>query len=73
MEHFGISPGHTLVTGDGVQDIRSAKAAGCIACGVSYGLSGAEELRDAGADLVVNNLEDILQFKVDKEKILFFT
>jgi phosphoglycolate phosphatase len=47
-----------LVVGDTPNDITSAHDAGATAVGVASGHYSADELRDAGADLVLDSLED---------------
>lgn len=45
-----------VYVGDHVGDMRSAKAAGAIAVGVPTGGQSADELNDAGADIVLDSL-----------------
>lgn len=73
MKQFETEPGLTVIIGDGIQDIRAGKAAGCVSCGVTYGLSGRSDLVDAGADFIAEKPEEILNYKVKKEKIVFFS
>ena len=40
-------------------DVRFAHNAGVKVCGVSWGFRGAEELRTAGADMIVNSAEEL--------------
>jgi phosphoglycolate phosphatase len=47
-----------FVIGDTVHDITSAKANGAIAIGVLTGTTAEKALSDAGADLILPNLED---------------
>ncbi len=44
--------------GDHVHDMEAARTAGVIGIGVTTGPSSADELRDAGADVVLNSLEE---------------
>lgn len=53
----------TLVVGDMSVDILMGKAAGAATCGVTYGNSSVEELRDAEADYIISDfsqLQDLL-------------
>jgi phosphoglycolate phosphatase-like HAD superfamily hydrolase len=49
-----------LVVGDTPLDIEAAHAAGTVAVGVASGHYSAEQLRDAGADYVLESLEEEL-------------
>lgn len=51
-------PQRTIVIGDTPRDIDCAKDNGCVAFGVATGRASAEELREHGADIVVENLLD---------------
>lgn len=55
---FAASPQRVIVIGDTAKDVHCAKAHGCVAVAVSNGGFSMEELRDAGADVVVENLAD---------------
>lgn len=53
----------TLVVGDMSVDILMGKAAGAATCGVTYGNSSVEDLRDAEADYIISDfsqLQDLL-------------
>lgn len=50
VRHFGVTEAETLMVGDTVFDIRSAKAAGIASMGVTYGFSEPGELTAEGAD-----------------------
>jgi phosphoglycolate phosphatase len=52
---LGLSPQRCLVIGDGVPDAEMGRAAGMTVIGVSYGVSGPDELTRAGADAVVDS------------------
>ena len=53
-------PQHTLVVGDMPMDIEMGKRAGACTCGVTYGNASAQTLLSAGADYVVDAMEEIL-------------
>ncbi len=57
---LGLAAGNSLVVEDAVAGIQAAKAAGAVACGIPS-TCGAEELQRAGADLIVDRLEDLLE------------
>jgi beta-phosphoglucomutase len=63
IERLGLRPADSLVVEDAVAGIRAAKAAGAVACGIPS-TSGAEELASAGADLIIDRLEDLLELGV---------
>ena len=54
-EQMGVQPAECLMIGDTTVDIRAAKAAGAQSVGVLCGFGGEEELRRAGADLILEN------------------
>jgi HAD superfamily hydrolase (TIGR01509 family) len=57
---LGLTAAESLVVEDAVAGIQAAKRAGAVACGI-VSTSSAEELERAGADLIINQLEDLLQ------------
>jgi phosphoglycolate phosphatase-like HAD superfamily hydrolase len=62
-EQMGVSPTECLMIGDTTVDIRAAKAAGAQSVGVLCGFGQEAELRNAGADLILDNtaqLPDVL-------------
>ena len=62
-EKMGVQPQECLMIGDTTVDIRAAKAAGAQSVGVLCGFGEEDELRKAGADLIIENtalLPDIL-------------
>lgn len=52
-------PAECLVIEDAVAGIQAAKAAGTLACGIPYTCSAAQ-LQKAGADLIIERLQDLL-------------
>jgi HAD superfamily hydrolase (TIGR01509 family) len=60
IERLGLMPAESLVVEDAVAGIQAAKAAGAVACGIPSTCS-AEELARAGADLIIDQLEDLLE------------
>ena len=59
LEHFGVMPEDTLVVGDMSFDIIMGRRAGCHTCGVTYGNGTRDELREAGAEMIVDSMLDI--------------
>ena len=60
LEAFDCLPEEALVVGDMKYDIEMGRRAGTRTCGVTYGNGSPQELREAGADFIVNNFEEIL-------------
>jgi phosphoglycolate phosphatase len=55
--HFDAS--ETLVVGDMAVDILMGANAGTKTCGVTWGNGSREALKEAGADFIIDRLEDI--------------
>ena len=60
LSRLGVTPAEALVVGDASYDILMGAAAGCRTCGVTYGNQSADDLRAAGADLLVDDFADLL-------------
>lgn len=60
-QRFGIECKDILFVGDSDVDIKTAKNAGMIAVGVSWGFRGTKELIEHGADHIVQTPQDILE------------
>lgn len=56
---LGVSPGETLMVGDSSNDVQAARAAGCPVVLVSYGYNHGEPAASAGADAVVERLDEL--------------
>jgi phosphoglycolate phosphatase len=52
-----VLPGQAVIVGDTPLDVEAARAHGVRSCGVTSGPFGEDELREAGADLVLASLE----------------
>ena len=50
----------TLVVGDMAVDILMGANAGAKTCGVTWGNGSREELKEAGADYIIDRMEDLL-------------
>ncbi|MFD0957924.1 pyrophosphatase PpaX [Paenibacillus chungangensis] len=62
MELLKADPASTIMVGDSVVDMAAAKAAGATAVGVAWSLKGAEVLRKAGADYVIDDMRELYAF-----------
>ena len=59
---LGIEPANAIMVGDSQYDILSAKAAGTLAVGVSWGMGTVKELEDAGADHIIHEMSVLSNF-----------
>jgi len=57
---LGSKPARTLMVGDSSNDAAAARAAGCPVLLVSYGYNHGEPVAAAGADAVVDRLDEVL-------------
>ena len=57
---MGLDPGRAVMVGDHPTDMQAAVAAGCLAVGVTSGRVGGEELKEAGATVVLPDAGGIL-------------
>jgi HAD superfamily hydrolase (TIGR01509 family) len=60
IDRLGLKPAESLVVEDAVAGIQGAKAARAVACGIPS-TCGADELERAGADLIIDELQDLLE------------
>ena len=67
MHGRDIEPGEVIVVGDTPLDVDAAKAVGAISLGVASGRYSVEELRRAGADLVLASLEEPFPLTTDHD------
>lgn len=63
IEKLGVRPADSLVVEDAVAGIQAAKRAGAVACGIPS-TCPAEELVRAGAGMIIDKLEDLLELGV---------
>lgn len=61
LHQLGVAPEHAAMVGDTVVDIAAGSGAGTLTIGVSWGHSSAEQLRDAGADLIADTPAELLE------------
>lgn len=59
---FSLRPETCIVVGDTVYDIQMGKNAGCRTIGVSYGNGTRQQLLEAGADYVIDDIQDLLRY-----------
>ena len=60
LKDLQIDPKQALVVGDMPVDIEMGKAAGVYTCGVTYGNASRESLKAAGADFIIDRIEELL-------------
>ena len=58
-EALGTEPARTLMVGDSSNDAAAARAAGCPVVLVSYGYNHGEPVSSAGADAVVDRIDEV--------------
>ena len=58
-EALGTLPARTLMVGDSSNDVRAARAAGCPVVLVSYGYNHGEPVAAAGADRVIDQIDQL--------------
>ena len=61
MNELGIEKCETLYVGDSNVDVITAHNGGVKVCGVSWGFRPVSELKETGADIVVDNAEELLE------------
>ncbi len=60
MRRCGGTPGETVMVGDSAVDILAGRAAGVLTCGLASGYRTRAELEDAGCDLILESIRDLL-------------
>ena len=58
--HLGLSPAAIVYVGDSSVDMRTARASGMTAVGVSWGFRSVEELRATGASAIIDHPGELL-------------
>jgi phosphoglycolate phosphatase len=59
LKRVGIPKEHAVYVGDSTSDMRDAVAAGVVGVGITRGMDTGEMLRDAGAQIVIQELSEI--------------
>jgi len=59
MNALGSTPAETLLVGDSVNDVKAARGAGIDVVCVSYGYNHGSDIREAGADRVVDDFIEL--------------
>jgi phosphoglycolate phosphatase len=67
MADAGTDAGSTVMIGDTVYDIHMGKAAGCRTIGVNWGYHPVAELREAGADMIAETMDELAQMLGEAE------
>ena len=60
LRHFALKPQDALMVGDSENDIQAAQAAGIDSVCVTYGYNQGRDVRDLGADLVIESLAELI-------------
>jgi phosphoglycolate phosphatase-like HAD superfamily hydrolase len=68
MHGRDIEPGEVIVVGDTPLDVDAAKAVGAVSLGVASGKYSVDELRRAGADLVLASLDEPFPLTTDHDE-----
>ena len=66
-ESIEVKPDNAIMVGDSKYDILSAKAAGTMAVGVSWGMGSENELEDAGADHIIHEMSVLSELLLSKK------
>ena len=66
MEILGAAPQECLYIGDTAVDMTTGKNAGIFTIGVLWGFRDRKEIESAGADIVTDNVNDILKTAIEK-------
>ena len=65
MKYFGVSADECLYIGDTGTDMKTAKNAGLYAIGVLWGFRSEEEIRENGADVIINDAMKIAKIAAE--------
>ncbi|WP_019914387.1 pyrophosphatase PpaX [Paenibacillus sp. HW567] len=61
IRNLGVDPNKTLMVGDSIVDIQSAKAAGVRVAAVAWSLKGEETLRKYEPDYIIHDMMDLYE------------
>jgi len=62
LKHLGEETTNTIVVGDTKFDILMGRNAGTTTCGVTYGNGSRKELLDAGADYIIDDFRELIEY-----------
>ena len=62
LAETGVSPGKTVIVGDGITDIQAGRSAGVQTCAVTYGYKSREELEAQKPDFFIDRVFDLRKF-----------
>lgn len=65
LERLGVSKDDCIYIGDSEVDVRTAHNAGLRCIGVTWGFRDRRELLQAGADIIINNCDELLSVIAD--------
>ncbi|MBI3753218.1 MAG: HAD-IA family hydrolase [Deltaproteobacteria bacterium] len=60
LRELKVLPGEAVFIGDSRIDVEAGKNAGVIAIGAAYGFRGRQELEEAGADVIVEDIKELI-------------
>lgn len=60
LKDINASPRETVFVGDSKIDIEAGKRAGVVTIGAAYGFRGRQELKEAGADAIINDIKELI-------------
>mgnify|MGYP000017336720 CR=1 FL=1 len=60
LDHFKASPKQTVMVGDSIYDIHAGNRADTFTCGIDYGVHSLQQLKEASADYLIKNLQELL-------------
>jgi len=61
---YGVSTARMLMVGDSAVDMKTAKNAGAVCVGVTYGFRSVDEIRQAGADRLIDRFDQLKEIIV---------
>ena len=64
IAEMGVEPNRCVYVGDTKVDMLTGKAAGMFTVGVSWGFRSVKELRDNGADAIVDTVDELVDLVV---------
>ncbi|HKZ46324.1 MAG TPA: HAD-IA family hydrolase, partial [Thermodesulfobacteriota bacterium] len=60
LRELNASPKETVFIGDSMIDIEAGKKAEVITIGAAYGFRGRQELKAAGADVIIEDIKELI-------------